>query len=190
MNRLKSCLHCGQPTANPKFCSRSHAKSHYWATKRAQQDTCNGCGELWNGWPCRTCVRRLQREWRRRWRANNPELTRQTARKYNRQKTVSQYNITPERFDEMVNEQYGCCAICKKPESRKGFSLSIDHDHTCCDTQQECCGDCVRGLLCGSCNLVLGWLEPRLKEVLGYLGYDLLDGNVAFLKSPRPQPLD
>ncbi len=51
----------------------------------------------------------------------------------------------------MLAAQKGVCAICHKtckPVGRKLGRLSVDHDHT---TQK------VRGLLCGKCNLGLGY---------------------------------
>ena len=34
----------------------------------------------------------------------------------------------------------------------------IDHDHACCNGSRSC-GQCVRGILCGRCNMSLGHLE-------------------------------
>ena len=58
---------------------------------------------------------------------------------------------------KLLNKQQNKCAICNKKEivkSRLGniHRLSIDHDHR---TNK------IRGLLCGSCNLLLGILEEK-----------------------------
>jgi len=52
------------------------------------------------------------------------------------------------------------CAICLQPERIAGRSLSVDHDHRCCDG----CEKCVRGLLCHGCNVGIGNLmdSPEL----------------------------
>jgi hypothetical protein len=34
----------------------------------------------------------------------------------------------------------------------------VDHDHSCCENIPTC-GKCVRGLLCGQCNRMVGALE-------------------------------
>ncbi len=58
------------------------------------------------------------------------------------------YGITPERYDEMVNEQGDKCAICDRdhPNTSHGF-WHIDHCH---ETGE------IRKLLCSTCNTGLG----------------------------------
>lgn len=71
------------------------------------------------------------------------------------------FNITLERYDQMVSEQGGVCAICRKPPSGKRARLVVDHDHACCPESGRSCGACVRGLLCVGCNVKLSPLENR-----------------------------
>ncbi len=61
------------------------------------------------------------------------------------------YGITLEQRDQMLIDQAGRCAICADPMT----SPCLDHDHACCPGPRAC-GKCVRGLLCQSCNTVLG----------------------------------
>ena len=64
-------------------------------------------------------------------------------------KRLKKYKITEEQFDFMFNVmQQGCCAICREHIDR--FTCRIDHDHY---TGQ------VRGLVCGRCNTLLGFIE-------------------------------
>jgi hypothetical protein len=72
------------------------------------------------------------------------------------QKLKSKYGIGLVEFNQMMYEQNGNCAICKKPESRNQ-RLSVDHDHK---TQE------VRGLLCFACNAALGFFQdnPQILE--------------------------
>lgn len=51
------------------------------------------------------------------------------------------YGITPERYDELLRQQGGRCAICRnRPRSQR---LAVDHNHKT---------DEPRGLLCKRCN--------------------------------------
>lgn len=61
------------------------------------------------------------------------------------------YGVTLEWYEEQLAKQEGLCAICGKPETviicGKQISLAVDHCH---DTGK------VRGLLCKTCNTVIG----------------------------------
>ena len=95
------------------------------------------------------------------------------------------YNITEERFMEMLKEQGLSCAICNYPFIHGRWDLvgpveiyltkgiaNIDHDHKCCPEKSKSCGKCVRGLLCASCNNGLGRFKDdiaSLKNAIHYL---------------------
>lgn len=74
------------------------------------------------------------------------------------------YSITPERFDAMLHAQGGVCALCRQPS---GNRLHVDHDHSCCPGRTSC-GSCIRGLLCGPCNRLLGWYDTRRDAINAY----------------------
>lgn len=57
---------------------------------------------------------------------------------------VRKYGITQADYEQMFKAQGGRCAVCRKPQSR---SFDVDHDHTT---------GAVRGLLCTSCNRMIG----------------------------------
>ncbi len=97
---------------------------------------------------CKPCSKLKQREWI----VNNPAAY---AAQKKRQR-LRRYNMTPEQFDLLLEEQGGGCAICGTditaiPTSR----LSVDHDHSCCSGKGSC-GKCIRGILCTNCNSGLG----------------------------------
>lgn len=76
------------------------------------------------------------------------------------------YGITPEIYQDMLNEQNGVCAICGRPEQRKLNNkikkLPIDHCHT---TRQ------VRGLLCSECNTALGLFDDDIDVLASAISY-------------------
>lgn len=88
-------------------------------------------------------------------RRDYPEKTKEYMRKY---RLLTQYNLTPAQYDEMLKAQDGHCAMCpNEPASRV---LAVDHDH---QTGK------VRALLCHTCNNHLGIYERRHEEFAAYL---------------------
>lgn len=74
---------------------------------------------------------------------------------------LARYNLTPEAYAEMLEAQGGVCKICEQPETQRNVNgdikmLAVDHDHACCPEPSRSCGLCVRALLCGRCNQILG----------------------------------
>ena len=118
---------------------------------------------------CRDCENARARRWRK---AKPEKSAAQKARSYatdpykhnllvteNSWKRL--YGLTKEGYDTLLEQQGGKCAICRRPD--RGRRLAVDHDH---QTHR------VRGLLCRTCNLALGWLgdDPvLLAQALEYL---------------------
>ena len=67
---------------------------------------------------------------------------------------LATYNLTVEQYEAIYAHQGGKCALCQRATG-KVRRLACDHDHACCDGPTSC-GNCVRGLLCGTCNKTLG----------------------------------
>lgn len=78
------------------------------------------------------------------WRGNNPRSQRHLVLKRG-------YGISVEDYAKMLEQQNGVCACCSKPETTiqggKVLPLAVDHDHS---------DNTIRGLLCLSCNHMLG----------------------------------
>lgn len=81
---------------------------------------------------------------------DEPEF-RRYLQKYRRRDQIARlYGLSQERYDIMLKNQHGQCAICKRTKK-----LSIDHSHA---------SGVVRGLVCARCNSWLaaidapGWL--------------------------------
>ncbi|WP_372944051.1 endonuclease VII domain-containing protein [Mycolicibacterium sp.] len=89
----------------------------------------------------------------REWRRANPEAAR---RKDLRARLMRKYRLTPEDVEAMREAQDGRCLLCDSADR----DLVVDHCH---DTGR------VRGLLCRSCNTIVGQVElvPLLVERIG-----------------------
>lgn len=82
-----------------------------------------------------------------------------------RERTLKEgYGLTLADYDAMLVEQGSCCAICGTGDpGHNSGRFVVDHDHTTGD---------VRGLLCCSCNLMLGKAYDNvsiLKSAINYL---------------------
>lgn len=75
--------------------------------------------------------------------------------------TLKQYGMTLEDFQKLSDKQGSKCAICKELP-KDGQRLCVDHDHS---TGK------VRGLLCRSCNLLLGNLKDKLANARAVVSY-------------------
>ena len=88
------------------------------------------------------------------------------------------YKLEPVDWKGLLMAFDGQCWICREVEA-----TDVDHDHACCPGKVTC-GSCVRGALCSSCNVSLGWykkekpngfpfaLQPYKENVIDYLGMD------------------
>ncbi len=93
---------------------------------------------------------------RRKWRSENQERARELH-------LLARFGLTADAYDALFAKQHGRCAICGREEWRidkrtsRPRALAVDHCH---ETGR------VRGLLCFSCNIAIGFLEdsPALAE--------------------------
>lgn len=119
-------------------CGRDLPEDEFWRAPKAR----NRSGL--RSW-CKGCSRRAAKEW---W---DTDGNRRRYHHKTRTNNLRKYGITQAKYDAMLAEQGGVCAICKLPESRENqfgvMSLAVDHDH---ETGR------VRGLLCSYCNRALG----------------------------------
>jgi hypothetical protein len=86
------------------------------------------------------------------------------------QRLPRQYGITSAEFDAMLVIQGGGCAICGTTEPGGRGQFHVDHDHKCCSGARSC-GKCIRGLLCGTCNVGIGMLGDDVEKVARALEY-------------------
>lgn len=117
---------------------------------------------------CKDCMRVRNREWK----ARNPEKLAEYERRRPRRTTqerrehqLRQYGITQQRYDELVEQQGGRCAICQQiptPTARTQIALFVDHCHAT---------DKVRGLLCHNCNCAIGHMKDDIKRLRAAIAY-------------------
>lgn len=67
------------------------------------------------------------------------------------------YGITSEEYEQKLENQGRCCAICKIHASECQRALAVDHDHK---TGKN------RDLLCVACNITVGFVEKKSPEFL------------------------
>lgn len=139
--------------------------------------SCHGVAQRWHRdprpraggyWECRVRKREHFRRWRaanlvrerereRHWRKKNPEKARERDRRRREANSermreydvTRRHGITREQRDAMYEAQGRACAGCLTPMPDR--DLQIDHDHGCCPGGYSC-GECVRGLVCRTCN--------------------------------------
>jgi len=132
---------------------------------------------------CKACSR--ARGKRRRDLPDYPEAQRTAFLKW-------KYGVTPEQYDQLLQIQEGCCAVCKvdaegarRPgQAKQGvtYGLVVDHDHTT---------GVIRGLLCNRCNMALGLFEDRsslLTKGAAYLATNGLNLDPAHRPTRRKPP--
>ncbi len=78
-------------------------------------------------------------------------------------KRLHRHSITQPEFDSMLAAQGGACKICGQAlESSGRTGLHIDHDHKT---------DKIRGLLCSSCNVGLGFFRDDPERLIAAINY-------------------
>jgi hypothetical protein len=135
---------------------------------------------------CKSCCQGANKTWYnenkvkrvlmiKKWSDSNKEKVRKAGRDFHKrnreQDRLRKYGLTLERYKELFT---GFCDICGiiLDGSSKINTPHIDHDHLCCKGSKSC-GKCVRGILCHSCNQMLGYSYDNstiLNHASQYLG--------------------
>ncbi len=85
---------------------------------------------------CKECNGLRQKVWKKK----NPKNVGDNQRRYTLRKA---FGITPEKYEELLQGQNCCCAICLRHYSEFKKRLAVDHCHKT---------GAIRGLLCIYCN--------------------------------------
>lgn len=108
---------------------------------------------------CKSCKTTAHREYVRSTGYNRKRYWKDPAKERERH-LVKKYGITASDYDVMFASQNGKCAVCGKSQDR---AFDVDHCHS---------SGAVRGLLCTSCNRMIGHAgdDPaRLLSAAAYL---------------------
>lgn len=158
-------------------CQEVKSLSEFPKHPKNNPSRCKACKKIWytehrakNG----ELLRKKDSEYRKERHASDPEKYKLADR---RRQLKYSFNISLEDYEKMFETQGGLCGICGKTDTSK--NLAVDHDRRCCPGKRSC-GDCVRGLLCGSCNPKLGFYEIFVDEVEGWR-------NMRYVKSVEPE---
>ncbi len=178
---MKTCTECGIAKVETDF-------SKYKAGKPGLRSTCKACVSAYNkirfpkdkerikayNKKHRNKYRERHTERARRYRENNRDKVTAYLKAYhykNRHKArayelLRKYNITIDEYAILSDKQGGLCAICKKPETRKQkgvlLPLVVDHCHK---------ANCIRGLLCSRCNVMIGMANDDTRCLLAGIDY-------------------
>lgn len=106
-------------------------------------------------------------------------VTRQRKARAHERRTQATFGITGEQYWELYEAQGGRCYICQWARGAVK-RLAVDHDHDKCDDHpaEQGCIRCVRALLCGPCN-----------QMIGRLRVDALQRAITVLTDPPAQKL-
>ncbi len=108
----------------------------------------------------------------KRWRAKNPAIYKRSGKK---SRLMKSYGLTLEQEEAIYVAQNGKCPICDVALVRetgvqvKSVNKShVDHDHKSGN---------VRGLLCATCNLLLGYAKDSI---------EVLQAAIEYLRNNKP----
>ncbi len=84
-----------------------------------------------------------------------PEAEQQKLQRLKRLRVKKIYNLSEDEYKAIIKKQGGGCGLCNAVVAdRGGDNLCVDHDHATGN---------IRGLLCRSCNILIGHLETRAR---------------------------
>jgi hypothetical protein len=116
-------------------CRQEKPLAEFWSDKRRKAGLMARCKS------CKTHDRRTLRQ-------RNPDADRKrywaNPQGERERHLIRKYGVTQADYDRMLSAQHGKCSVCRKTQKR---AFDVDHDHTTGE---------VRGLLCTSCNRMIG----------------------------------
>lgn len=168
-----NCLECSVliegRTLRAKFCGPSCAQKYRYRNRKVPRPEidCATCSEKFT--PTRITHRFCSKECvTKNWKSEylTPELRRNHMLRH-------KYGLTSEQWNLMFIEQNSSCRICGSSSPGHGGAWATDHDH---ETGE------VRGILCNTCNLGLGYFKDNPDFLISAVAYLLQSVNVLELR--------
>lgn len=133
-------------------CKRTLPLSQFFADKRTKS------GKMAS---CKSCKQELTRKWWLGKKQSGYHKARYQKIKVGERERhlVKKYGVDLARYQEMYSQQDGKCAICGRTQER---SFDVDHDHSTGE---------VRGLLCTSCNKMIGHAGDNPERLMAAAEY-------------------
>lgn len=78
---------------------------------------------------------------------------------------LKRHGLDVGEFAVILAAQEGKCLGCGMALDSSG-ATHVDHLHSCCPTPSRSCGKCIRALLCGNCNAILGLAKDNWQTLL------------------------
>jgi CDP-glycerol glycerophosphotransferase (TagB/SpsB family) len=164
------CIHCSRAIVSDfVVCLTCRKKKRQWAKRnRARVNKTDRAWRQKNPSKVRASKSRYRKSHLEQVRKQIKELYKKNKKRYMRNRyrswLQSKYGLTKEQFYDILREQKGECAICRKQQRcGKRNKLYVDHDHK---TNR------LRGLVCFKCNVLLGMAQDEiriLKKAIAYL---------------------
>ncbi len=139
------CKKC-QATYNRKYRKKNKFKVRQWAVNRIEKNKIY-----------RTNNKEKRNSYLREWQKNNSGKVRS-------QRYRHRYGIEVEDYNKMLQDQKYCCAICRSKDLRRKNTqfFAVDHCHKT---------GVVRGLLCYSCNTLIGRAKDDINILFSAIRY-------------------
>lgn len=131
--KKRVCSKCGEEKSLTEFHKRADGKS---GGRRTDCAVCNTKQSL--EWTENNLEQKLENN--KQWKHKNPDRVRNSY-------LLATYGITLEQYNELLEKQNGCCAVCKRHHTQFKTNLAVEHDHHTKEIQGLCCAYCNRNLI-------------------------------------------
>lgn len=174
-SEMKTCPRCGESKSADEYArnSRNRDGLQSWcrecsrqaraAAKAANPDKFQKGGAYDYGPRVLTDAQKKERRERQRenYRARERALSPEEALERKSRRLVMRFGLSLEEFEQITKGQGDRCPLCGV-EYGSDYMVRpvVDHDHACCPGRVSC-GECIRGIICWGCNMVLGHIERR-----------------------------